>query len=63
MHNWDVSPEEAIAIQERLRSRVQMGRGIALDQVRTVAGIDAAYGEVSQAAIVVFSFPELEVID
>jgi deoxyribonuclease V len=63
MHDWDVSPEEAIAIQERLRPLVQKTNGIALAQVRTVAGIDAAYGNVGQAAIVVFSFPALEIID
>ncbi len=62
MHPWDVSVEEAIAIQERLRSLVQMTNSFALDQVRTVAGIDASYGDVGQAAVVVFSFPDLEMI-
>ena len=63
MHDWDVSPEDAIALQERLRPLVQQSNSIALDQVRTVAGIDASYQDVGQAAIVVFSFPELEIID
>lgn len=63
LHNWDVSVEEAIAIQERLRPLVQQSNSVSLDQVRTVAGIDASYGEVGQAAIVVFSFPKLEIID
>ncbi len=63
MHPWDVSLEEAIAIQERLRPLVQMTNSVALDQIRTVAGVDASYEEVGQAAIVLFSFPELEIID
>ncbi len=63
MHPWDVSPEEAIAIQERLRPLIQQRNSIALDQIRTVAGIDAAYSEVGQATIVVFSFPELKIIE
>lgn len=63
LHDWDVSPEEAIAIQERLRPLVQQTNGVALDQIRTVAGIDASYQEVGQAAIVVFSFPDLKIID
>jgi deoxyribonuclease V len=63
MHNWDVSIEEAIAIQERLRPQVQRANGIALDQIRTVAGIDASYHDIGRAAIVVLSFPELKIIE
>ena len=63
MHNWDVSIEEAIAIQERLSPLVQRANGIALDQIRTVAGIDASYHDIGRAAIVVFSFPTLEIIE
>lgn len=62
-HPWNVSVEEAIAIQERLRPLVQRTNSLALDQIRTVAGIDASYGDIGQAAIVVFSFPDLEIID
>jgi deoxyribonuclease V len=63
LHDWNVSPDEAIAIQERLRPLVQQTTSIALDQIRTVAGIDASYHEVGHAAVVVFSFPDLEIID
>jgi deoxyribonuclease V len=62
-HPWDVSVEEAIAIQQRLRPLIQESQSIALDQVRTVAGVDASYRDVGQAAIVVFSFPALEIVD
>jgi len=63
VHNWNISPEEAGAIQERLRPLVQQTNSIALDQIQTVAGIDASYGDGAQAAVVVFSFPELALID
>jgi deoxyribonuclease V len=63
MHPWNVSIEEAIAIQQRLRPLIQESQSIALDQVRTVAGVDASYRDVGQAAIVVFSFPALEIVD
>ncbi len=63
MHPWNVSVEEAIAIQRRLRPLIQASQSIALDQVRTVAGVDASYRDVGQAAIVVLSFPALEIVD
>lgn len=63
MHQWDVTAEEAIAIQERLRPLVQQKNALELDQIRSVAGIDAYYRETGKAAIVVFSFPQLKVLD
>lgn len=62
MHPWQVTPEEAIAIQRRLAPLVRM-QGIALDQIHTVAGIDASYTDRARAAVVVLSFPQLEVLD
>ncbi|HZC76226.1 MAG TPA: deoxyribonuclease V, partial [Ktedonobacterales bacterium] len=34
-----------------------------LDDIRTVAGVDVSYGEVGRAAVVVLSFPALEVLE
>lgn len=62
-HHWDVSPDEAIAIQQRLRAKIPVVEPIALDQIHTIAGIDASYREVGRAAIVVFSFPDLALIE
>jgi deoxyribonuclease V len=65
-HRWDVSTNEAIAIQRQLRDQVLTTNGITLTALRTIAGIDAAYqGTTGQAkaAIVVLTFPELEVIE
>jgi deoxyribonuclease V len=63
LHRWDVSPQEAVAIQQRLRVRVQEAPPIALDSIRTIAGIDASYTGIARAAVVVFSFPDLTLLD
>ncbi len=63
LHRWDVSPEEAVAIQQRLRTRVVEAAPVALDEIHTIAGIDASYNDRARAAVVVFSFPELERLD
>ncbi len=62
MHAWSVTPEEAIAIQRRLAPLVRT-EGITLDQIHTVAGIDASYTDRARAAVVVLSFPRLDVLD
>jgi deoxyribonuclease V len=65
-HRWDVSSDEAIAIQRQLRSQVLTTSDITLTTLKTIAGVDAAYrdktGE-AKAAIVVLTFPELEVVE
>lgn len=62
-HRWDVSPEEAVAIQQRLRDEMAPGEPVTLDQIHAVAGVDASYREVGRAAIAVFSFPELALLE
>src|SRR6185312_7164716 len=65
-HRWDVSPDEAIAIQQRLRAEIPLAEPdepITLDQIHTVAGVDVSYREIGRAAIAVFSFPDLELIE
>jgi deoxyribonuclease V len=65
-HRWDVSTSEAIAIQQQLRSQILTTNGTTLPTLKTIAGVDASYqdktGE-ARAAIVVLTFPELEVIE
>lgn len=62
-HRWDVTPEEAVEIQQELRSRVQLTNGFDPVQVHTIAGIDASYRDMARAAVVVLSYPELRVVD
>ena len=64
LHRWDVSPEEAIVIQNRLRSQLDLQSE--LREIRTVAGIDVSYDKGSDvlfAAIVVLQLPHLQEID
>jgi deoxyribonuclease V len=63
LHNWNVTPEEAIAIQQRLRPLLDQAPPIALESVHTIAGIDASYTDVGRAAIVVLSYPDLQLIE
>ncbi|GAI15505.1 unnamed protein product, partial [marine sediment metagenome] len=61
-HRWDVSPSEAMEIQQGLRSRVSTEG--TFSQVNTVAGVDVAVkAEVARAAIVVLSYPGLTPLD
>ena len=61
-HRWDVSPKEAIALQQQLRERVVTENRLGV--VRTVAGVDiSTAGERAHAAIVVLSFPDLQPLE
>ncbi len=60
-HHWPQTIEEAIAIQEQLRSEVIAENQ--LETVRYVAGVDVGYNStdnVSRAAVTVLSFPDLQ---
>jgi len=61
-HPWDVSPREAIAIQQRLRRFVRLEDDLP-QPVATVAGIDVGFRavwEVTRAAVAVLDFPSLQ---
>ena len=59
MHQWNLTPYEAIAVQDALRDKVQRTNGFVPAEIRTVAGVDVDYSDVGRAAIVVLSFPDL----
>jgi deoxyribonuclease V len=63
LHSWDVTSAEALAIQRRFAPYVRQAETIHLEQVHTVAGIDASYREIGRAVVAVFSFPDLQLID
>jgi len=58
LHSWTLSPEEAIALQNRLRDRLVLtwdGRA-----VNTVGGVDVSIkGDTARAVIVVLRYPDL----
>ena len=63
LHRWDVSSEEAVEIQTRLRAQVDLRSEP--QRIETVAGVDVSYDKGSDilfAAIVVLQFPELQLI-
>ncbi len=63
-HAWDVTPAEAVVIQNQLRAEVVLADE--LGPVRTVAGVDAGFedeGATTRAAIVVLDFPALTVVE
>ncbi len=66
MHSWEVSATEAFAIQQRLRGLVSLEDAPILDTpggVRLVAGVDISTKLVARAAVVLLSFPALEVVE
>ncbi len=63
LHAWDVTYHEAVAVQQELRSRIRL-RPLK-KRIRTVAGVDVSYRRGDKravAAVVVLSFPEMEVL-
>lgn len=59
-HPWNVSPEEAAAIQQKLARQVVRENAIGLEFVRYVAGVDVGFvGDTARAAVVVCEFPSL----
>ena len=64
IHEWNLNQDEAKALQRELAKQVI--REDRLDEVRHIAGVDMAINEISgmaRAAVVLLSFPELEVIE
>ena len=62
LHKWDLSPAEAVAVQQDLRTRVITCDR--LGKVHTVAGVDiSTAGNRARAAIVVLGFPHLEPLE
>jgi deoxyribonuclease V len=61
-HPWDVDPGEAIKIQLELKARVR--EEPLPESPRLIAGIDMSVrGDVVQAAVVVLTYPSLELIE
>lgn len=61
-HPWDLEPAEAIALQKELATYVV--RRAELGEVRRIGGVDASYRDgLARAAVVVLSYPDLEILD
>lgn len=60
-HSWNLTPESAIDLQQKLRTKVIAKDR--LDAVQYIAGIDVGYEEnntISRSAVAVLSFPDLQ---
>ncbi len=65
LHEWDLQPEAAIALQRRLAANVMRADQLE-GETRLVAGVDMAINEetnMARAAVVLLSYPEIEVIE
>lgn len=64
-HSWNLSPKAASALQEHLRGKV-VQRDVGPAVPSRVAGVDVGFeqsGEVTRAAAVVLTYPELELVE
>jgi deoxyribonuclease V len=69
-HEWTLTPSEAVALQQKLRREIRTDLPLELDALRLVAGVDVSVkpdpntGQaLSQAAVAVLSYPDLQVIE
>ncbi len=63
-HDWNVTPPEAIALQKTLAAEVISNKPLDIVSIKLVAGVDVSVKEnVSQAAVVVLTYPDLQVIE
>lgn len=63
---FDVTPKEAVRLQEMMRGKIETSSPLDLTRLRFVAGVDVSYlkGDDSMfAAAAVFSYPALEVVE
>ena len=64
LHDWDLSSKAAIALQNELAPRLVSDTELELDKITTVAGVDVSIRQkISRAAVVVMSYPQLEIIE
>ena len=62
LHSWDVTPQEARSLQNRLRTQVV--KTDRFGKIRTVAGVDIGLKQdIARASVVVLNFPELQVVE
>jgi deoxyribonuclease V len=63
-HPWDLSTDEARALQEHLAGKVVATTSFEPTALRTVAGVDVGLRcNIARAAVVVLRFPELEPVE
>ncbi|MGH9851346.1 MAG: deoxyribonuclease V [Blastocatellia bacterium] len=64
LHSWDLTPSEAVEVQQRLRAMARLEP--LTREVHTIAGADISFNKFSEtvyAGIVVLSLPDLRIIE
>ena len=67
LHEWDISPSDAVALQRELAGQLRIDHGLPESAVQSIAGVDlsppdAQTGRV-RGAVVVVAWPSLDVIE
>jgi deoxyribonuclease V len=63
-HDWNLTPEQAVALQKQMAAEVISDQPLNLSAIRLVAGVDVSVREnTSQAAVVVLRYPDLAVVE
>src|SRR5262249_5170746 len=64
LHQWNLPPQDAIALQKSLAAQVIYNRPLDLNAIKLVAGVDVSVkNNVSQAAVVVLTYPGLQLVE
>ena len=64
LHDWTLEPKLAITLQRELAPQVITDTPLNFDAIKLVAGVDVSVkNNISQAAVVVLTFPELKLIE
>jgi deoxyribonuclease V len=64
LHDWNLSPTDAIALQKQLANRLIYDRPLDLKTIKLVAGVDVSVRDsISQAAVVVATYPDLHIVE
>ena len=64
LHDWNLSPKAAIALQRELAPLLIDNTPLAIEQIEFIAGVDVSVrGRRSRAAAVLMSYPELETVE
>ncbi|KUK13371.1 MAG: Endonuclease V [bacterium 42_11] len=64
MHRWDLTPEEAIRLQNELKSKIDLTNRVDISKVKLIASSDLAYdGDIGYAVILLYSYPSLDLLE
>ncbi|MCY4063361.1 MAG: endonuclease V [Chloroflexi bacterium] len=64
LHDWNLDPKGAVALQRELAPQLISDTPIALDRIKSIAGVDVSVRRKrSRAAVVVMRYPQLDTIE